>query len=538
KFIIPNNYAKLYLENATPSVASKIQQVIEGLLNTSSETVRLKAKTFMDKKVYTLKVMKSHRLIFEKINNRPLSKLAEESKVRGNVARRTAVYTSVHEDSSTTLTKQFASSVEFRDKPHGDYLLRGIALNHDYNKALNWQPIQELTKSAETLVETDSDADEFYFDREWLEPTLVQNSFLCSEMSYPHLVVGAPGAGKTFLALSVMQKLARKHQQTGQALLKILYITSQENLLREIKQNWVVWEKTELNINNPYVYAVFMTYETLLAENYTAPTTTILSEEELLNIIQSYIQRQTKTATGATETISCNKQEVLQEILICAHHLAQDKKTNKPFKNSAYHTQHSKHSPISSLASQEFIYETYFCIMDKLMRENKKFPGLSAATPLPSQDFKYDLICADEAQSVPIHALINLIDFAKEGRVLYFGDSNQRAEKTISSLAQLGGAIHANYPGRFLAHTELPGTQRLKAAIATLCNEILLLQHNLLGGLPDSTSYSQITSNENQEDLGSVTWVNDSSNYSLLESDAKSAGIVLLPHDAQEAQQT
>src|SRR3990167_8621999 len=45
-----------------------------------------------------------------------LSKLAAESGVRGDEAHRTAVYTSVHEDSSTESTKQFTSAVEFRKK--------------------------------------------------------------------------------------------------------------------------------------------------------------------------------------------------------------------------------------------------------------------------------------------------------------------------------------------------------------------------------------------------------------------------------------
>ncbi len=48
--------------------------------------------------------------------NRLLSKLAAESKVRGDSKRKTGVYTQVHEDSSTESTKQFASAVEFRKK--------------------------------------------------------------------------------------------------------------------------------------------------------------------------------------------------------------------------------------------------------------------------------------------------------------------------------------------------------------------------------------------------------------------------------------
>ena len=49
-------------------------------------------------------------------DNRLLSKLAAESEARGDEARRIAVYTSVHEDSSTESTKKFTSAVEFRKK--------------------------------------------------------------------------------------------------------------------------------------------------------------------------------------------------------------------------------------------------------------------------------------------------------------------------------------------------------------------------------------------------------------------------------------
>ncbi|CAM2741380.1 peptidase, M23 family [Legionella steigerwaltii] len=57
---------------------------------------------------------------------RPLSKLAEEREVRGDVERRTKVYTQVHEDLSTASTKQFISSVAFGKRSTG--LILGILL--------------------------------------------------------------------------------------------------------------------------------------------------------------------------------------------------------------------------------------------------------------------------------------------------------------------------------------------------------------------------------------------------------------------------
>ena len=54
--------------------------------------------------------------IVENRNIRPLSKLAADSEGRGDEARRTAVSTPAHEDSSTESTKQFTSAVEFRKK--------------------------------------------------------------------------------------------------------------------------------------------------------------------------------------------------------------------------------------------------------------------------------------------------------------------------------------------------------------------------------------------------------------------------------------
>nr|WP_277619269.1 palindromic element RPE1 domain-containing protein [Legionella norrlandica] len=50
------------------------------------------------------------------MGNRLLSKLAAMREVRGETERRTAVYTLVHEDSSTVSTKQFSMAVEFRKK--------------------------------------------------------------------------------------------------------------------------------------------------------------------------------------------------------------------------------------------------------------------------------------------------------------------------------------------------------------------------------------------------------------------------------------
>lgn len=121
-----------FAKNPRPGLPKAIKRVLLRVQPQQCSSLHIK-----DQNAAVLDVQGNWQVIMEgveltsnesaKNNNRPLSKLAEESEVRGDAQRTTGVYTQVHEDSSTASTKQFTSSVEFGRRSTLDIAVIGMA---------------------------------------------------------------------------------------------------------------------------------------------------------------------------------------------------------------------------------------------------------------------------------------------------------------------------------------------------------------------------------------------------------------------------
>ena len=480
RFLIPNDYF-LWLPSDNPGASSALEQAIKSL--GTEERISLKKKVFAEKTIYTVavNVLGKHRLIFERITLCPMNETA--------------------------------------------FVLQGIALYHDYRKALTWKPLNRLSEDVllgsyidiNRLGATDeSVCTEVYIDHQWLLPTVIQSQML-SQVSLPHLVTGPPGSGKTLVSLAFFQEIALKHQASGTGLLKLLFISSQPDLNATLKRSWNEWASLSISEKKPCIHLQFMTFPELTSwrANEEKPRE-LINEETLLGLIERH-QR----------SISCSltAREVLSEFLVSSYVL--NDKTSSPY--YAMGINQTGVLPVH----KEAIYKLYHRVMQDL--GDSVYPGLSVV-PLCDPSFQFHYAVVDEAQSVGTQDLKNVWGVTEGGKILYCGDSYQRGSCKISSISLLETCLYTAY-GMNLTKTMLTETHRLKPSVASLCNELVLLSNTLNEGITDKTSYSTFSvASTPSGATNALSWIEMyTDDFKQVGRDAKSAAIVISPQDIATA---
>jgi hypothetical protein len=481
RFLIPNNYS-LWLPPDNPKASNAIDLSIKSLA--TRDRISLKKKVFANKTVYTIAVDSSigkHRLIFERVTLLPKNETA--------------------------------------------FVLQGIALYHDYRKALTWEPLNSLSEEAllgsyiemnRRDVIDETTCNEVYFDRQWLQPTFIQTQAL-SQVSLPHLVTGPPGSGKTLLSLAFFQELALKHQASGTGLLKLLFISSQPDLNTTLKRSWREWASLSLSEEMPRIHLQFMTFSELTSwrEKEEKPRE-LVNEETLLGLIERH-QR----------SILCplTAREVMAEFMVSSHVLNEQ----TPSRYCAMGINQISVLP----AHKETIYRLYHRVMQDL--GDSVYPGLSVVLPCEAS-FQFHYAAVDEAQSVGVQDLKNVWNVTEGGKILYCGDSYQRGACKVSSISLLETCLYTAY-GVNLTKTMLVETHRLKPSVAFLCNDLVLLSNTLNEGITDKASYSTFSvANRQDEATSSLSWIDTyTAEFKQLGRDAKSAAIVISPQDIAAA---
>lgn len=413
------------------------------------------------------------------------------------------------------------------------YVLRDIAWHHDYTKALNWQPWVELRQTAipvnyalyecNTLEIPSSSGTIVQYNERWYELTAIQSEVL-SRHSFPQLIVGPPGSGKTLTLMALFQEQAQQHQETEKGVFKMLYLTGSKELCDLLQSSWRHWAHRELNKSGPLVIAQFLTFETLL--RWSRANQTLLGETEVLERIRHSLPRDSKLSA----------EEALSEILTQSYILNEDFNNKHTFEASVYR-QLGINQSLVSMEKRANIY----CLFEKMRTvfdANQEYVAGFSPLEAVGADYPYHLTAVDEAQNVTVQDILNALAITRDQRVVLVGDSLQKGAIKKASLSLLAPALHRLGIG--LTCSQLPGSHRLKPDVERMANELVLLSTNLRQGLPDSVSYSSIRS-QNQQlnvDNKSLSLVREYSvDYQHLGQKSSAAAVILDVQDRERAKE-
>lgn len=388
-------------------------------------------------------------------------------------------------------------------------ILRSIAYNHNYNQALTFKPFITLTREyiselgffiCNNECEVQENAD-FLINNynNWIELTNAQTAIksqILSKKSFPQSLTGPPGTGKSLIAEGLFQEQALQHQNDGKGVLKLAFISENENLIARKQSSWINFARNELDPNLPKVITAFLAPSQLITF---ASGKNKISDEELISIISRSLSKYLGTNKDS-KNIKFTVLQLLEEFKLSSYILNFDIQNNKEYKDSHYKNNIGINQTIlgQSDTDKSAIYKIYCDVIDTLNKEKKYHPDLISIDNI-SEEFKYDLIVFDEIQNVEIQTILNTMKFAKNNAIVFCGDTYQKCNKKISSLTLLETALFLTSKLR-LTTDSLVDTHRMQKDTSQFCESLIRLDKALRKGVPDKTVYSSIESKSNEND--------------------------------------
>jgi ankyrin repeat protein len=379
--------------------------------------------------------------------------------------------------------------VKMNGVPH--YVLRDFVWAHHYDQALRWKPlattvteadlshlfpdgIQIIVPQSDAAI-PDGDGDEdrhednapspVYYQGDYLLLTPTQQAFM-SSATFPALLVGPPGSGKTLLAVQMMQEQALAHYDAKRSgALKLLYVTENAQLVQQLEEQWKDFAKCHFEPGYRGVIASFLTINQYL---------------------EWYASLHGKTMNEGC--LSSYKADEQAELVHHAYRLHQDLNSKKNYDKSAYQAAGARNTLFSE-EKRAKLYPRFCDTLTKLEQSDLFSPQISMMTHEPQ--FQNDMVFVDEAQKVTPAFLIGMLRASKHSRVLIIGDSFQKGQEQFSSLSILGAYVWMESKVTLSEH-HLTTTLRLKPDVARAANAMVLLYTNLNAGKVDAVSYATI----------------------------------------------
>lgn len=390
-----------------------------------------------------------------------------------------------------------------------------IVYNHDYQKAkflkngvlarylkcsikdIEYSLKLQLSLSAEEHQELCSDQGNSTTFR-FTPAKVYNNQFIAltdtqektSKMPLPLLISGAPGSGKTVVAMSILEQLAQKMQDDE----TLLYIAASKVLVDKMRGLW-----SENLHCHPNKKIQFMSYEELLDSLLPSPAVPKVEKEDFIEWATHYLSRAVDVAKAckkehASQYIASLKLKT-EELYQAFRIISGLKSSDDPyFKSIALASTDEERLTLINACTN------YCSYLQKEEKINPAFYSLNIKE-------QFNTIIVDEAQDLSLLQIESLINLAKNKNLCLCMDTHQSLYDHQSKRAYLMSRLGPN-----TQQIELPGSFRCPKVVSELGNRVLQLKYALTGGLSDKKETPQIYLAEDQSSPeGAVCWLDESS---------------------------
>ena len=348
----------------------------------------------------------------------------------------------------------------------------------------------------------------------------------------PLLITGAPGSGKSSVALSLITQYAQNANKEGTR--RVLYITQSEALTEHMK---LEWEKIkEINSLDTQDYEVeFKTpqqlFDELHANSSADKPPALVGQNEFITWFSPFTEKELGVLKTARQSVRSKKnQESAEEILIrrlakCPEHAYQEFRTLCGYQSFEEYNDSvgSKHSLFATVEERRWLWSIYQKYADHLTL-NKKIDLFFNEIALQKH---YDLVLADEAQDLSRKQLRSLSDMTPSAQIVYCIGDHQRIHDSRSIVPFIKSIFWAKPNKKEIHHLPLRASYRCPPKVVQLTNAVLQLQYHVTGGSPDKNELFYVTSSESVE-KGSFHWLETNSDLAPLINDKNNADFVVI----------
>jgi superfamily I DNA/RNA helicase len=376
----------------------------------------------------------------------------------------------------------------------------------------------------------------FFFNDQFNELNSSQRDTLSS--SYPLVVEGSPGSGKTFSIVIKIAQEVEKYRALGER--RILCVAQEEELVKEIKKNWQsqptfcdLPSKTQVDIISYKTlfleYGIDNAFKKSYAEAIPKKSleACLVGKAYCISWLKSYVKQweilsrvkkdkhaevtskkasKTPTLNKTTDSESIFTKEFVSNIPLMYQELRMIAAYTGSLKQ--YQNLGERRAHFTRPEETAFLYEALFSYREYLKEQGRYDPTLCPLLMRP----EYDLVLVDETQDFSYLQIQELFKCAINFQVALFMDSHQSLFDSLSKRHFLTELL-PEYARNCMNFIELASSYRCPDIVIELANRILMLKYLLTGGKSFKQESSSVKSAF--EKLGSLQWIDFKGEESL-----------------------
>ena len=298
---------------------------------------------------------------------------------------------------------------------------------------------------------------------------------MATTTTFPLLINGAPGSGKSCVALSILEQLADSIDEHS----NILYVTQNDRLTKRLKIMWDNLPISEAVLGHIH----FCSYDELLKQLHPIAGLQLLQDDAIHQWFSGYVKRYKQRLgiqAGDLSTMITDHQLAIEEFRIISGCSSLDQYQGIGTKNNNVH----------SCAQKDWLWEAYQTFNRTFINESQIYSPLF---PFKTQQ-RFTQIVVDEAHDFSPLQIHNLVSITNKKQICFLYDGNQRLFDSTSLLPFLLAIPN-------ITQFTLPHSYRCPDKAVRLSNKLLDIKYLITGGLLHKCDAYQIKNNPNSSVL-------------------------------------